>query len=161
MRLYSYIILSPNVRSVNQSETFVSHSTSAHRYRVVCQVPNNHLEHGCAVFISFFSYVHMIMAKLQYGMSLLECGESLAALIYLDCDTSRVAFKYFGLRQFIAALISHHFSCRFCISQIAPRPPTAFDFITLSCHFGSTVRLNAVKQVPLLLRQRTLPDHEN
>ncbi len=79
----------------------------------------------------------------------------------LDCDTSRVAFKYFGLRQFIAALISHHVSCRFCIFPIASSPPTAFDFITLSCYFRSAVRLNAVKQVPLWLRQRKLPAHVN
>ncbi len=81
--------------------------------------------------------------------------------IFRSAARPRAALEYFGLRQFIAALISHHLSCRFCIFPIASSPPPVFDFITLSCRFGSAVRLNEVKQVPLWLRQRTLPAHVN
>ncbi len=69
--------------------------------------------------------------------------------IFRIATRPRAALEYFGLRQFIAALISRHVSCRSCTFPIAARPLAAFDFITLSCHFGSAVRLNAVKQVPL------------
>ena len=66
-------------------------------------------------------------------------------LIIWSAARPRAALIHFGLR---------HVSCRFCIFPIASSPPIAFDFITLSCHFGSAVRLNAVKQVPLSLPER-------
>ncbi len=74
-----------------------------------------------------------IAALLYFGLrhvpvplsNILDCGNSLPLSFR---TTSRVAFVYFRMRRV---------------------PRTVFDFITLSHHFGSAVRLNAVKQVPL------------
>ncbi len=62
--------------------------------------------------------------------------------IFRSAARPRAAFEYFGLRQFIAAL------AYFGLRRV---PAPLFDFITLSFRFGSAVRLNAVKQVPLWL----------
>ncbi len=77
MRLNSYIILSPNLRSGNQSETFVSH-------------------HICTPMMSCVSGSEQPSEGVHF-VSFRSAPRLRAALIYLDCGTSPCRFRIFRI----------------------------------------------------------------
>ncbi len=67
-------------------------------------------------------------------------SEGIHFVSFQSAPRLRVAFEYFGLRQFIAALISRHVSCRFCIFRVR-HSPVLLDCTTSSHRICIAIRL--------------------